>query len=110
MEQHLSGNPDIAATAENIGTVEEMNALTGMEQVPMGPDEIQQYLLQQGPGAHAIVGIDRAEGPGHWFNAICLDDHTVVALDGQTGEIYDWPPDYGDVTNWDVSVKKEVNR
>ncbi len=107
VEQHLSGNPDITATAENIGTVAEMNELTGMEQVPMRPDEIQQYLLNQGPGAHAIVGIDRADGPGHWFNAICLDDHTVVALDGQSGEMLDWPPDYGNVTNWDVSMKKE---
>ncbi len=107
VEQHLSGNSDIVATAENIGTVAEMNELTGMKQVPMSPGEIQQYLLNQGPGAHAIVGIDRAEGPGHWFNAICLDDHTVVALDGQSGEILDWPPDYGNVTNWDVSVKKE---
>ena len=107
VEQKLSGNGDLTATADNIGTIPEMNALTGMEQVPMQPDDIQQYLLDQGPGAHVIVGIDRADGPGHWFNAVCLDDHTVVALDGQSGEILDWPPDYGNVTHWDISMKKE---
>ncbi len=82
-----------------------MNALTGMEQVTMTPEEIQQTLLDQGNGAHAIIGIDRADGPGHWFNAANIDGK-VVAIDGQTGEISDWPPDYGDVTNWDMSMKK----
>ena len=61
--------------------------------------------MAQGDGAHAIIGIDRAEGPGHWFNAACIDGK-VVAIDGQSGEILDWPPDYGDVVNWEMSVKK----
>lgn len=103
--QRLEGNPDICATAENIGYNDEMEALTGMEQVAMSPEEIQASLLEQGDGAHAIIGIDRAEGPGHWFNAACIDGK-VVAIDGQTGEITDWPPDYGDVVNWEMSVKK----
>jgi hypothetical protein len=106
VEQRLDGNTDLAATAENIGTPKEMNEVTGMEQVPMSPDEIQDYLISQGVGAHGIVGIDRADGPGHWFNAY-YDGEKVVAIDGQTGEIQDWPPDYGDVTNWDISVRKE---
>jgi len=105
--QRLEGkDADIVATAKNIGTVEEMNEITGMEQTPMSPDEIKEYLISQGPGANGIVGIDRAEGPGHWFNAY-YDGEKVVAIDGQTGEATDWPPDYGDVTNWDISVKKE---
>ena len=103
--QRFEGNTDIVASAENIATIEEMNALTGMEQVTMTPEEIQQTLLDQGNGAHAIIGIDRADGPGHWFNAANIDGK-VVAIDGQTGEISDWPPDYGDVTNWDMSMKK----
>jgi len=107
VEQRFEGNPDIAATSENIGTVAEMNALTGMEQVAMSPEEIQDYLISQGPGSHGIVGIDRVSGPGHWFNAY-YDGQKVVAIDGQTGQVSDWPPDYGDVTNWDVSVRKEV--
>ncbi len=103
--QRLEGDTEICAGAENIGYNEEMEALTGMEQVSMDPSEIEKTLLEQGDGAHAIIGIDRAEGPGHWFNAACIDGK-VVAIDGQTGEIRDWPPDYGDVVNWEMSVKK----
>lgn len=106
VEQRLDGNTDISATSENIGTIEEMNKITGMEQVSMSPEEIKDYLVSQGPGSHGIVGIDRVSGPGHWFNAY-YDGEKVVAIDGQTGEINDWPPDYGDVTNWDISVRKE---
>ena len=104
--KRIEGDTNITATADNISTVEEMNEITGMEQVPMSPDEIEEYLISQGPGAQGIVGIDRTEGPGHWFNAY-YDGKKVIAVDGQTGETQDWPPDYGDVTNWDISVKKE---
>lgn len=106
--QRLEGNPAACASAENIGYNHEMNALTGMEQVPMSPDAIRDRLLSEGDGAHAIIGIDRSEGCGHWFNAACINGE-VVAIDGQTGEVCDWPPDYGDVINWEMSVKKEVN-
>ena len=104
VERRLEGQDDAVATDSTL-TVEEMQEQTGMEQVPMQPEEIQQYLIDQGPGSHAIVGIDRSEGPGHWFNAY-YDGERVYALDGQTGTTEGWPPDYGDVTNWDVSVKK----
>jgi len=103
--QRLEGNNDACASAENIGYNHEMTALTGMEQVSMSPDEIEARLLQEGEGAHAIIGIDRAEGAGHWFNAACIDGK-VVAIDGQNGQIVDWPPDYGNVVNWEMSVKK----
>ena len=76
-----------------------------MEQVSMSPYEIEQRLLSEGDGAHAIIGIDRAQGAGHWFNAACLNGK-VVAIDGQSGEVMDWPPDYGDVVNWEMSVRK----
>jgi len=107
VQKRFEGDSNIVATSENIGTIEEMNALTGMEQVPMSPNEIADYLISQGPGACGIVGIDRVSGPGHWFNAY-YDGTKVVAIDAQTGQISDWPPDYGDVTNWDISVRKEV--
>ena len=103
--QRLEGDNDIVASANNIDTPSEMNEITGMEQVSMSPDEIEQHLISQGAGSHGIVGIDRAEGPGHWFNAY-YDGEKVMAIDGQTGETQPWPPDYGDVTNWDISVKK----
>ena len=103
--QRLEGDNEIVATANNIDTPAEMNEITGMEQVSMSPEEIQEYLISQGSGSHGIVGIDRAEGPGHWFNAY-YDGEKVVAIDGQTGETQPWPPNYGNVTNWDISVKK----
>lgn len=105
--QRLEGNKDICATAENIGYNSEMEALTGMEQVSMSPEEIETRLLEAGDGAHAIIGIDRSVGPGHWFNAANIGGK-VVAIDGQSGEINDWPPDYGNVVNWEMSVKKEI--
>lgn len=104
VENRLNGNSDAVATDSTL-SIEEMEQQTGMEQVSMQPDEIEQYLISQGPGSHAIVGIDRSEGPGHWFNAY-YDGERVYALDGQTGTTEGWPPDYGDVVNWDVSVKK----
>lgn len=106
--QRLEGNNEICATEQNIGYNSEMEALTGMEQISMSPEDIQARLLEQGDGAHAIIGIDRAVGPGHWFNAANIGGK-VVAIDGQSGEILDWPPDYGDVTNWEMSIKKETN-
>lgn len=103
--RRLCGEPDIVAGAENIGYNYQMEALTGMEQVKMSPDEIRQFLLSKGDGAHAIVGVDRSSGPGHWFNAICIDGE-VYALDGQSGSIIGWPPDYGDVVNWEISIRR----
>ncbi len=104
----LEGNDtDICATAENIPTNEAMEAATGLEMQQSTPADIEKMLLDQGDGAHAIIGVDRAEGPGHWFNAAVIDGK-VYAIDGQSGQMYDWPPDYGDVVHWDVSVKKEM--
>ena len=100
--KRLEGNSNAAA---GIGTlsVEEMNAVTGKTQTPMTPGKISDYLISQGAGAHAVVGIDRAKGNGHWFNAY-YDGQKVYAIDGQDGTVSDWPPDYGDVISWDVSV------
>ena len=104
--QRLEGVDGVYATADNIDYNFQMNALTGMEQVSMSPQEIEAALLEAGNGAHAIIGIDRSEGPGHWFNAACIDGK-VVAIDGQTGELSDWPPDYGDVVNWEMSMRRD---
>lgn len=89
VENRLNGNSDAVATDSTL-SIEEMEQQTGMEQVSMQPDEIEQYLISQGPGSHAIIGIDRSEGPGHWFNAY-YDGEKVYALDGQTGTTEGWP-------------------
>ena len=103
--RRLEGDPSVTATADNIGYNSEMEALTGMEQISMSPDEIRDRLLAAGDGAHAIIGIDRADSCGHWFNAACINGE-VYTIDGQSGEISKWPPDYGNVVNWEMSIKK----
>lgn len=88
-------------------SIAEMEAATGKTQVPMTPSEIATTLVARGPGSHAVVGIDREAGPGHWFNAY-FDGVRVVAIDGQSGEILDWPPEYGapgfQVVKWDAGI------
>lgn len=99
----LQGIDGLVATADNIRTVEEMEAITGKTQVIMSPEAIKEYLLDQGSGAHVIVGVHRYIGPGHWFNAANIEGR-IVAIDGQCREIQDWPPDYGDIRCWHISV------
>lgn len=105
--QRINGlNTDAVASADNIGYVADMEALTGMKQVPMTPEDIERNLLEQGDGANAIIGIDRVTGSGHWFNAVNIGGK-VYAVDAQDGTMRPWPPDYGDVRNWDMSVKPD---
>ncbi len=101
--QRLNGNTEIQACAENIGTDELMENVLGKKFVTLSPQEIEEYLLEQGEGAHSVIGVDRSMGSGHWFNAACLEGR-VVAIDGQSGEILEWPPDYGDVVRWEIAV------
>ncbi len=103
--QRMEGkNPKACASAINIGFNDQMEALTGLKMVKTTPGEIENILLSEGNGAHAIIGIDRDCGPGHWFNAVCMNNK-VYAIDGQSGQVFDWPPDYGNVVNWEMSMK-----
>lgn len=101
----LQGTDPTAIAGTNTLSVDEMERITGRQQVATSPNDIRSLLVAAGPGAHAVIGIDRAIGPGHWFNAY-FDGERVVAIDGQTGEILDWPPEYGSernpVINWDM--------
>lgn len=98
----LSGNGTPVAGTGTL-SVAEMEAATGRPQVAMSPEAIHDQLVAGGAGSHAVVGIDRNSGDGHWFNAY-YDGTNVVAVDGQTGQVYSWPPDYGDIRNWDAAV------
>ena len=99
VENRLQGNTDIVATDKNIGTDAGMEAATGKKCVYMDVNDIAQRLINMGPGSHLICGINRNRGPGHWFNAF-YDGKKVYTIDGQTGEVYDWPHDYCDVAEW----------
>ena len=52
---------------------------------------IGQRLREFGPGSSAVVGFDRQDAPGHWFNAV-NHEGTVLAVDGQAALFEEWPP------------------
>jgi len=81
-----------------------MEQATGKKCVYMSPDDIEAKLKSMGKGAHLIAGINRRlpNGQaisGHWFN-VYYDGDKVYTLDGQSGEVLDWPYDYGYVSGW----------
>lgn len=53
--------------------------------------EIGLRLRELGPGSSAVVGFDRKDGPGHWFNAV-NHQGAILAVDGQSARFEDWPP------------------
>lgn len=71
---------------------------------------LEAQLLQEGPGAVAIVGVDwddprvpQGQAGGHWFNAYVDDQGTVRWADGQSGQEGGWPPGYS-VPIWYVEA------
>lgn len=106
LEQHFNGQDlQIIATDKNIPTDQEMEQKTGRKCVYMSPDKIEQILRREGAGSHLIVGINRRNpitgrpATGHWFN-VYYDGKKVHTVDGQSGGIYEWPHDYGNVSEW----------
>lgn len=102
--KRLSGDSIAMATLDNIGTDEGMERATGKKCVYTSVKNIEQHLKSMGAGAHMIAGITRRlpDGTsitGHWFN-IYYDGKTVYTLDGQSGSVYEWPHDYGYVSEW----------
>lgn len=109
VDQRLTGAMPDASAGLGTLSIPEMESATGLRQVPATPSEIEQYLINQGAGAHTVIGVDRAGAAGHWFNAY-YDGTKVYAVDGQTGEIVGWPPNMDfpgrPVTQWDMGVQK----
>lgn len=101
----LNGQKDIVASAHNIGTDEAMENVTRKKCKYMPLQSIEEILRSRGPGSHMIVGINRHPTPfgrpqaGHWFNAF-YDGERIYTIDGQCGMIYEWPHDYGDISEW----------
>ncbi len=81
----------------------EMEELTGFDCVYMSVSDIENVLKSRGPGSHLIIGINRNQGSGHWFNAY-YDGEKIYTVDGQDGTISDWPRDYGNVSEWCAMV------
>ena len=104
VEQRLGGNTAAVASHINIGTDAEMEGWTGKQCTYMPVSQIEQILISQGAGSHLIVGINRRlpsgkSISGHWFNAV-YDGQKIYTIDGQSGEILDWPHDYGYISEW----------
>lgn len=105
LEQHFNGSdPEMTATAKNIDSDEEMERITGLTCKYMDPEDIESILIKRGPGSHLIAGINRypiGGKPlfGHWFNAY-YDGKKVYCLDGQSGDVFDWPHDFINVSEW----------
>jgi hypothetical protein len=59
------------------------------EKASMG--DVERQLKELGPGSSAVVGFDRKDGPGHWFNAV-NHEGVVLAVDGQSAHFEEWPP------------------
>ncbi|WP_167051953.1 toxin glutamine deamidase domain-containing protein [Salinibacterium sp. ZJ77] len=101
----LTGSPAKEAPTGTL-SIAEMEARTGLPQTPMTPNDIEATLRAMGPGSHCVVGVDRAIGDGHWFNAF-FDGDRVWAIDGQSGQRSGWPPHEPAATNWDASFKPD---
>lgn len=109
VENRFLGNSSAVADINNIGTDAGMEQATGKTCKYMSVDDIGKILKNNGPGSHLIVGINRKRTPlgkpqaGHWFNAY-YDGQNIYTIDGQSGEILDWPYDYGDISQWCAMV------
>lgn len=104
VERRLNGDETATASLTNIGTDAGMEQATGKTCTYMSVDDISDKLKEMGPGSHLIVGINRRlpDGKaisGHWFNAF-YDGQTIYTLEGQSGQIYEWPHDYGYISEW----------
>jgi hypothetical protein len=68
-----------------------MSEWAGQSPEPASMADIGRRLRELGPGSSAVVGFDREDAPGHWFNAV-NHEGTVLAVDGQAAQFEEWPP------------------
>jgi hypothetical protein len=67
-----------------------MSEWAGRSREQASMSDIGRRLRQLSPGSSAVVGFDRADAPGHWFNAV-NHEGTVLAVDGQSARFEEWP-------------------
>lgn len=105
VEQRLNGDTTAKADlSTELGTDAAMEQATGKTCTYMQVNDIADKLKKMGPGSHLIVGINRrlpdgSRVAGHWFNAF-YDGQKIYTLDGQLGQILEWPYDYGYISEW----------
>ena len=89
------GAPAVAAELANWKVGGERPAImsewAGGSPEPASMSDIAQRLRELGHGSSAVVGFDRQDAPGHWFNAV-NHEGTILAVDGQAARFEDWPP------------------
>ncbi|WP_125776647.1 toxin glutamine deamidase domain-containing protein [Antribacter gilvus] len=62
-------------------------------------DEIAERLAARPSGSFLLVGVDRAQGPGHWYVAMQTGEE-IAALDPIANGRHDWPPPNADAVRW----------
>lgn len=104
--KRLNGDTTALASldAGDLKTDAGMERETGRKCTYMPFADIDTYIRTQEGGSHFIIGINRSGNlAGHWFNAY-YDGDKIYTIDGQTGQILDWPYDYGSVTEWCIMI------
>lgn len=104
VERRLNGDSSATASLSNIGTDAAMEQATGKKCTYMSVGDIEAKIKNMGAGSHLIVGINRRlpDGrpiSGHWFN-VFYDGQKIYTLEGQAGQILEWPHDYGYISEW----------
>ena len=104
VHNRIRGAKDIVAGRINIAPQDaDMEELTGLRCKYMSPKDIEAILRSRGPNSELIVGINRNDGAGHWFN-VFYDGKDFYTIDGQCGKVMEWPHDYGDISAWCAMV------
>lgn len=104
--KRLNGDTTVTANLDpgDLRTDAGMERATGRTCTYMSFDDIDSYIRSQGAGSHFIIGINRSGSlAGHWFNAY-YDGEKIYTIDGQSGQVLEWPYDYGHVTEWCIMI------
>ncbi|WP_405094491.1 tetratricopeptide repeat protein [Micromonospora sp. NBC_01412] len=76
----------------------ELEAKIGRPLQQTTAEEIAERLTTQ--GEYRLVGVDRAQGPGHWYIAINMGEQGIQALDPIANTKHAWPPPNADAIRW----------